>query len=155
MRFVYSRPILIAVMGIMLVWAVPAYGDDLRRDGNWWLADTSISGTGGLTKTVYMLGMFDGMNLGLYLRGIDDTLSKTDRHFLNKSVQYLNGRVENIKVGQLESGVDKFYTDYRNRSISVHDAVLIVVVSIWGLPEDRIEALTELARKNAANNSGK
>lgn len=42
--------------------------------------------------------------------------------------------------------------DYRNRSIIVHDAVWIVVNSIAGMPQDKLDKMIESWRKNAAKN---
>ena len=42
-----------------------------------------------------------------------------------------------------------FYSDYRNRSISIADAVWLVLNSIAGTPQDKLDKMIESFRRNA------
>jgi hypothetical protein len=64
--------------------------------------------------------------------------------------EYVSHYLTNVTSGQLTDGLDEFYKDYRNRSITVPKAVWPVLKSIAGDRKDQIEELTVNLRKDAA-----
>src|ERR1700737_4718265 len=104
-----------------------------RRDGNWWRE----MGSGG--KFVYVTGFFDGMDLGNNFSywGIVDK-QKNDpamTKVANSYDSYMQRYLTNVTNGQLADGLDKFYSDFRNRRIKVNSAVWLVLNEIAGEPE--------------------
>jgi hypothetical protein len=120
---------------------------DTQRDGNWW---TTISAE---TKNMYVVGMFDGMHLGgefaywgtLEKYGIKDpAVGKAMDSYDGLNKKYFS----NVTSLQVSDGLTEFYKDYRNRSISVSDALWPVVKEIAGDPQAEIDSLVRNLRKN-------
>jgi len=115
-----------------------------RRDGNWWVQQSE------LTKTTYVIGFFDGMDLGKQFSGwkYDD-----DEAFITKVMQsfafYDDKFLKDVTNDQLADGLDVFYKDYRNRKIRVHRAVWLTLNSIAGTSQADLEKMIENFRKNA------
>jgi hypothetical protein len=141
------------VVVALLFLCVAACAENNRRDGNWWNQESAGE------KHSYATGFFDGMSLGhefSYWGMVDNT--KDDNHqspCLEKAHDSYSdfGKkfFSNITNSQLADGLDVFYKDYRNRSIRVSDAVWVVVNSIAGTTQEKIDQLTENLRKNAAS----
>ena len=51
---------------------------------------------------------------------------------------------DNLRVGQLEEGVDEFYKDFRNKNLSIEIALRYVSDQLNGKPESELQS--ELAR---------
>src|SRR5690348_13566261 len=120
-----------------------------RRDGNWWIDQSRP------TKLTYMLGFFDGMDLGGDFSywdlgdknggGNDPCISKAANSYYANRKKYL----AHITNDQLSDGLDEFYKDYRNRRILVHGAVWLVVNGIAGTPQKELDKMIESWRRNA------
>jgi hypothetical protein len=110
--------------------------EENRRDGNWWRQQDR------LTRSVYVIGFFDGMDLGhnfSYWNFVKDKkmnvcMAKVAESYANHSSKYF----KNVTNIQLVDGLDTFYTDFRNRSILVADAVWLVVNGIAGTPAGKV-----------------
>jgi len=60
----------------------------------------------------------------------------------------LNKYLKNVTNSQLADGVDKFYSDYRNRRIMVNDAVWLVLNEISGKSDADMKKMIENWRKS-------
>lgn len=138
------------LLALSVLMSLPAASeDDPRRDGNWW------QGIGASQKLSYVVGFFDGMQLGHLFSywGTADKAGKTDAtlavgvigSFSKMNDQYF----KNVTNGQITEGLDKFYADYRNRSIAVYNAVWIVANMISGKSDAEMQTMVESYRKNA------
>lgn len=119
-----------------------------RRDGNWWRTSPALE------KLAYVTGFFDGMALGseLSYSGIRDKAGRIDPALVDKvatSYTAMSVQFKNVTNGQLADGIDKFYEDYRNRTILLSDAVWLVVNSISGKSDAEMQTMIENFRKNA------
>lgn len=119
-----------------------AASDD-RRDGNWWRQQTQI------VKLVYVVGFFDGMELGNKFSYWKFT---KDDEFLGKVMasysEYNQKYFSNVTSGQIVDGLNELYNDFKNRRILVHDAVWLVANGIAGTPEGKLKEMIENWRKN-------
>ena len=66
----------------------------------------------------------------------------------NSYDSYMRKYLSNVTNGQLVDGLDKFYSDFRNRRIKVNDAVWLVLNQVAGEPEAEMEKMIENWRKN-------
>jgi len=118
-----------------------------RRDGNWWRAQPET------IKVGYMVGFLDGEHLGNEFASwdfMDDPRSEPClKKVLISTLRFEKQYLQNVKVGQLTDGLDDFYADYKNRSISVDNAVWLVLNGIAGTPKDKLDKMIEAARRNA------
>jgi len=139
---------LIALAAALLICSVVSAQDANRRDGNWWRTESRSS------QLDYMVGVFDGMQLGHNLsywnligdKQAGDALSRVAKSYSELSQRYFR----NVTVGQLVDGLDVFYSDFRNRTIRVHDAIWLVVNQIAGTPQEELEKMVENWRRSAA-----
>ena len=117
---------------------------DSRRDGNWWREQPQSD------KFTYMVGFFDGMDLGRQFtlwKNIDD---KDCAPKIIESFRFDNDKFfKDVTNAQLADGLDVFYKDYRNRKIRIHDAVWLTVNAIAGTPQADLDKMIENFRKNA------
>jgi hypothetical protein len=125
-----------------------ATAEETRRDGNWWRKYDN------LYKSAYIVGFFDGMDLGKNFsvwKIMEDEKNKNAcawnvlDSYDTYNLKYFKG-VSNI---QIVDGLNSFYDDYRNRSITIDSAVWIVVNSIAGTPKGSLESMIENHRRNA------
>jgi hypothetical protein len=114
-----------------------------RRDGNWWLRQPDSD------KSFYVLGFIDGIHMGneFSFWGIPDKY-KNDPALTQSYTDYALRFVSNVTVGQLKDGLGMFYSDYRNRRIKLGGAVWLVLNSIAGTPEAKLQSMIENWRKN-------
>jgi hypothetical protein len=130
-----------------------------NRDGNWWnrLPESQ--------KVVYVIGFLDGQSYaelifqgaGLYGMGdpktgqYDDKRASTVKDVAKYFSDVMKRDCANVPAGQLEAGLDKIYSDYRNMRIEVWHAMIVVTRSIGGMSDDEIAKLLENKRKAAAS----
>ena len=114
-----------------------SWAEDERRDGNWWTTQTRLS------KLDYIIGFFDGMELGNkfpYWKIIHSN-NKSDNKCFGKVYEsyneYSDKYFNHVTSGQIVDGLDSFYSDYKNRRLLVHDAVWLVVNGIAGISKRR------------------
>ena len=117
-----------------------------RRDGNWWISLEQEY------KLKYLVGFFDGMDLGnrfSYWGMSKGAQRKCTGNVVDSYSTYESKYFAQVTNDQLSDGIDNFYSDYRNRRISIVGAVWLVVNGIAGTPEDTLHTMTENWRKNA------
>jgi hypothetical protein len=126
----------------------PAPAQDTRRDGNWWRNQTRLE------QTTYVIGFFDGMELGhsfsywgLPLKdGKRDPVSVT---ILNSYSTMIEKYLKDVTSTQVSDGLTKLYEDYRNRTILIQDAVWLVANAIAGESDKEMQIMIENFRKSA------
>jgi hypothetical protein len=142
-----SRIILSVLFATLLSCAATSPAEQTRRDGNWWVSRTD------LTKGSYVLGMFDGVELGRYfvMRNIR---SQADADNLNGALNSFMSNnqllLSNVTVGQVQAGLDDFYQDYKNRKIYCNDAVEVVLEGSAGMGKNQLEMRVEKLREVAS-----
>jgi hypothetical protein len=142
------NPIVQSLLLICLVIILPALpvAEENRRDGNWWREQDRP------TRSAYIIGFFDGMDLGYNFSYWSFVKDKEMNACMGKVVQsygdYSSKYFKNVTNVQLVDGLDSFYTDFRNRSIRVADAVWLVVNGIAGTPQERLDSMIENWRRN-------
>lgn len=121
--------------------------DQARRDGNWWLPLAEYN------KNVYMIGFFDGMDLGntmslwsLLDESDFDAYKKAYGGYTASSLKYFGKATSK----QIADGLDELYRDPRNRSILVSDGVWLVVNQIVGAPDEQMEKMILNYRRAAS-----
>ena len=137
---------LLVVMGLFFIATPHSLAASDSRDGNWWRDQTDT------IKIGYMAGFLDGIRLGHNFSDwgfMDDPqsepcLKKVMLSFIGFQDKYLSS----VKVGQLVDGIDAFYSDYKNRSISTHNAVWLVLNGIAGTPKEKLDKMIEASRRN-------
>lgn len=133
---------------MLLLCSTTARNQSHRRDGNWW-RDTSEA-----SRISYMTGFFDGMALGHKFSywGVmeKDKNDPSIGKIVSSYDTYLDKYLNNVTNSQLADGVDKFYSDYRNRRIMVYDTAWIVLNEISGKSDADMKKMIENWRKSAA-----
>jgi hypothetical protein len=105
-------------------------------------------------KNFYMVGVFDGLALGRNFSywNLKDKDGKPDIVTQGTVMDAYDGSynlLNNTTNGQFVEGLEKLYSDYRNRRILVPDAAWIVALSISGMSDKDMEILLYNSRKNA------
>lgn len=140
-----NQYLLVPVAAVLLLRAT-AFGADNHRDGSWWRKQSE------LTKASYIVGVLDGVHLGhdFSTWGLVEDVSASDaRQRTIESFEKYSKLLSRVRVGQLDEGLDAFYTDFRNRNIAVYRALWVVIRSITGTPQDEVDRLIENLRKSA------
>ncbi len=102
-----------------------------------------------------MVGFFDGLVLGErfsywnLLTGKDGTEENTQTAKVMASFEKYYKLMKGSTNDQFRDGLDKLYSDYRNRRIPVWPAVWLVANSIAGKTDREMEILIENARRSA------
>jgi|WetSurSiteA1Bulk_404760.scaffolds.fasta_scaffold06723_3 hypothetical protein len=144
-----KRKLLASLVITFFVMVLPfgLMAEDNRRDGNWW------RGQDRLIRSAYIVGFFDGMDLGYnfsYWKFIQKKEMNSCIIQMHESYsEYSDKYFKNVSNSQLVDGLDSFYVDFRNRSIRVADAVWSVVNSIAGTPQEELDSMIENWRRNA------
>jgi hypothetical protein len=131
---------------VLLAIVVPSNAAD-QRDGNWWIKQSQAG------KVNYMVGFFDGMQLGNEFSywGFDkNTQEACTVHTIDSYSEYGEKYFSHVTNYQLVDGLDTFFADFRNRSITVSSAVWLVVNEIAGTPRETLDKMIEGWRRNAA-----
>jgi hypothetical protein len=126
--------------------SLPCLAANTRWDGNWW------QGLGEIQRVFYVVGLFDGMQLGNNFSQwcMTDAEKKSCQYAALQSFgKCMDKNAANITAGQVKDGLDKFYEDYRNRQIKVYNAAWIVFYSTTGVSQAEIDKMTESWRKNS------
>ncbi|MDX6289286.1 MAG: hypothetical protein QOH42_1085, partial [Blastocatellia bacterium] len=115
----------VALLFIFLGIAISAHAQKDRRDGNWWLSTDKTIRLG------YVVGFLDGIHLGQrfsYWKLVDDAESAPClKKVLLASSEYEDKYLRNVKIVQLNDGLNDFFSDYKNRRIEVDDAIWLVL----------------------------
>ncbi len=129
---------------LLFALSFPLYAQNSRRDGNWWLEQTS------LLKASYITGFFDGTNLGHQFSSWKCLDDKACLDKVTESYQfYAHKYTKDVTNIQLADGLDVFYKDYRNRKIRVENAVWLTLNAIAGTPQADLDKMVDNFRKNA------
>jgi hypothetical protein len=145
-----------SLIGTVLVaafaFSVPLLSQEQRHDGNWWIKDSKKDPDSELHQLLYVNGFIEGMDSGLASLESDIAV----KHYKEKNNQCVAEAVEaykkeskytdNVTTGQVWDGLNDFYSDYRNRSISVSNAVDLVLRQIKG---ENVDGLILANRQNA------
>ena len=134
----------------LLVCSLSLHADSTRdRDGNWWRTLTIEQ------REIFITGFYDGMQLGhnfSYWNFISKKSKETCiADTTNSFKTFMDKYTQNVTNIQLADGMNTFYSDYRNRSILIQDAVWLVLNSIAGTPQERLDKMVESFRKAAAS----
>jgi hypothetical protein len=146
----HSPFVYVAALLVLLTIHCDCRGEDARRDGNWWAAQTDAN------KVGYMTGFFDG--LILEQRIFDATLlnvapPKFNQQFVefasNVEIQ-ANTQMERlftrVTAAQMRDGLNNFYSDARNRRVLLFNAAFVVANAFAGSPMERVEDLAATYR---------
>lgn len=128
--------------------------DQLRLDGNWWINESKPY------KATYLAGFVDAMSFEdkrwsfalLLAQGktFDPKLSSFAIKVRKSMEDARQQDFSHVTVGQLVDGLDNIYSDYRNRRIKTKDAITVVIRSLDGTPEDKLNEIVEWQRKHAS-----
>jgi hypothetical protein len=137
------------LVGILALCIGPAFAQEsTRRDGNWWRTQLRAS------QVSYMVGFFDGIELGnrfsYWSFANDQKATESLKRVFDSYEEYVDKYLKNVTSGQMVDGLDTFYSDFRNRSILVHNAVWLVANQVAGVPQDRIDSMIESWRRNSS-----
>ncbi len=153
-----TKILAVLLLAVLLALGNAGRADEVRIDGNWWNTQTRGS------KLLYILGFFDGQvaaqNIfdgALLIAQADPKTGKWDRERARVLVQAGNLAFSSIRhdygsvtAGQLTDGLDKIYSDYRNVRIRVQQAIIVVVRSIDGTPDEDVQKVLERKRSDAS-----
>ncbi len=154
-----SRTIILTlVVGFLTV--CPSEAQVQNRDGNWWLG-LAMRGTEReilsdfLTRTWYLDGLITGVagfsnNLLLEAMVAESIDPQTAAMIQSAYLAAWSAYIVNTNIGQVSDGLDAFYADFRNRRISVSNAVSIVFMQIGGASDDLVQRSMEAFRQAAA-----
>ena len=106
------------------------------RNGNWWRSQQKS------VKAVYVVGMIDGVGTGEAILTKDGPTAAL-KAFTATADRLLVG----AKAEQLMDGMDRFYSDFRNRSILTSHALFIVAMQISGATDEQIQNWTLIFRR--------
>jgi hypothetical protein len=137
------------VFSCLAIFAIvsPSSAENNRRDGNWWV------GEGKVAHIDYIIGFFDGVDLGGQFSYWDLIKAKAasapcfDK--ATSSFEHYNKYFDNVTSGQLADALDVFYADALNRRIRLPQAVWLVLNGISGMPQEELTKMIESFRRNA------
>jgi hypothetical protein len=130
-----------------------------NRDGNYWNLLTMNE------KLACVTGFFDGLVYAEHVFDIANLMAQADPKtklwnlerarilvdFGKIASKQLDHDFRNLTAGQLMTGLDKIYFDYRNSRIVVREAIIVVVRSMDGTADDEITKLLERKRSEASH----
>jgi len=150
-----SRAFLLPLLAVLLSLAIGVTSGAKAADenGDWWNSLTKTQ------KAVFMDGFLDGIIYGYKL--LDGALllvhPKYDRDYARPvsdaeklAHRQLDRDFGNRTWGQYVAGLDTIYADYRNTTITVSEAIIVVARSLDGTSDDEIAKLLERKRKEAS-----
>jgi hypothetical protein len=127
---------------------VPAQATHVRRDGNWWVAQSEDF------KLAYIAGFYDGMPLGYhfaYWKFDENDKSTCLGKVVESFATYESKYIASTSNAQLVYNLNSFYSDVRNRRVRTAYAVWIVVNRIAGMPQKDLDRMIESWRDNATD----
>jgi hypothetical protein len=143
---------------VLFVIAAPLANGAANRDGVWWnnLTDNQ--------KLTYVVGFFDGQIYGEKIFDAALLLAQADPKTKlwsperarilvsaeDMALKMLTHDFGNVSAGQMMSGLGKIYADDRNSRIAVREAIIVVVRSMDGTPDEEITKLLERKRGEAS-----
>jgi hypothetical protein len=142
---VMKKLILVAI----IILGTVAYGaaDEIRFDGNFWnKSDRTV-------KDFFVSGILGGIIAGQdrvttsAMEGVEKGQVDIKCFAAISSLKNsLEADLEKIKVGQIVGGIDAFYSDFKNRSIKVKWAFLVVWQQTKGTSEEDVKKFIDSIR---------
>ena len=140
----------ITLVFLMIMGTVAYVGaDEIRFDGNFWKNSDQT------TKEFFVSGVLGGIFAGqdrVMASAMEDVeKGKIDMKCfaaISSLKSSLEADMKKIKVGQIVDGIDEFYSDFKNRSIKVKWAYLVVMQQIKGTSEEETKKFIESVRQN-------
>ncbi len=121
----------------------PYRGETLN--GNWWKDQDEQ------TRLMFMLGFFKGMPLGGKLSFWKDYNMDKPQASAQKAIEsyseYANKYFNGVDIFKHINGLNEFYSDHRNRTIMIDDAVWLGANKIAGMPQNEFDKLIIQYRK--------
>ena len=139
---------LIVTLGV----TAPLLSQD-QHDGNWWISDSNKGPDADLHQLMYVAGFIEGLNAGLGqldVAIIGNHLNEKNNSCVMEVItayKKLSAYTDGVTMGQVWDGLNDFYKDYRNRSISVTSAIDLVLRQIKG---ENVDGLI-VAHRRVAN----
>jgi hypothetical protein len=138
----------IILVSLMMMGTV-AYGaaDDIRFDGDFWnKSDRTV-------KQFFISGILGGIIAGQdrvmasAMEGVENgQIDMKCFAAISSLKSLLEADMEKIEVGQIVDGMDEFFSDFKNKSIKVKWAYLVVRQQIKGTSEEEIKKFIESIR---------
>lgn len=140
---------MILVVFVIFVSTAHVHANEVRFDGNFWKKCNET------TRELFARGVLGGMTLG-HDRVLGSMMFEVGNPNYNaKCFEKVSNLHKSLEVGikkigaeQIVDGIDEFYSDFRNRSIVIKWAFLVVMQQIDGKPEKDINEYIEYLRKN-------
>jgi hypothetical protein len=141
-----------------MIISVPLANGAKNEDGVWWNNLTANQ------KVVYVVGFLDGQIFaeklfdGALLIAQADPKTKLwspERARIlveaeDMTLKMLTHDLGSVSAGQMMTGLDKIYSDYRNTRIMVREAIIVVVGSMDGTSDEKTTKLLERKRREAS-----
>lgn len=144
----------ILVWSLAFAWSTSSAQSAIRFDGDWWRSSSSMLRTG------FVAGYVEARKNALMLAPVSECVARgvSDAALLECS-RSVEARLRReyfpmpgaFTVGQLEDGLNAFFSDYRNRRILFDGAFNYVALSISGRPASELEAMAERLRQASAS----
>lgn len=140
---------IIFAAGVLLLACTTASAyDGAGRDGDWWTSHTTRH-----EKLVWVSGFLDGQTFAHMevdtIFGTGPQNSKASAIKAEIHDQFLR-EFNGVSPDALADGLDKVYSDFRNRRIEVSEVMLAVMMSISGSSDTAVEKMLEVLRTRAA-----
>ena len=138
----------IILIALIILGSVTHVGaDEIRFDGNFW------NKSDGTVKEFFISGILGGIIAGQdrvmasAMEGVENGQIDMKCFAAMSSLKNsLEADMEKIEVGQIVDGMDEFFSDFKNRSIKVKWAYLVVRQQIKGTSEEEIKNFIESVR---------
>jgi hypothetical protein len=114
---------------------------NIQHSGDWWREQTQS------TKYHYAAGLFDGMTVGLNLLEFGMSTEILIKTVTSRAGEVSAQKHVHISGAQLVDALDRFYSDSRNRNITVSNASTVVAHAVAGMPREELLKLIEQYRK--------
>lgn len=128
----------VLVVFIVVASVASASAQPAVRDGNWWRKFDALGSRGDVVKLAYATGVLDG---GVIRSGLDLATKNTPTDSLGL----------NMNAQQLVDGLNHLFADFRNRSVEIRFATVIVFRQIAGSPQAEIDSMIEQGRREGSS----
>ncbi len=135
-----QRQVLLVVTAFLCT-GLSGNAESVDHDGNWWRSQMQSA------KYQYAARLFDGSTGGFNFLEFGMSADIPVKTANPNSCGTGSQKYVHITGGQLIDGLDKFYSDHRNRNIAISNAVTVVVCRVAGMPQDALLKMIEQYRK--------
>jgi hypothetical protein len=133
---------ILTILALLIFSGVTSSLADDSHDGNWWRAQKKV------VKAIYITGMIDALYSGVGILTKDGLTKGTVAPGDGADVLLTCAKgFSAIKVERLADGLDRFYSDFRNRGITTAYALHIMQIELSGAPESEIRMWIELYQR--------